>query len=91
MADPVVIDLANPIEFGSKMITELTIQPLKAKHLRRLKASEDRSLAMMIELAGYLAGQPTQVIDELEGEDLHRVIGVVADFFGGGPQTGGES
>ena len=91
MADPVTIELEHPIEFGSKTIAELTFRPIKAKDLRRVKAPDHRRIEMTLELAGYLSGQPTQVIDELEGNDLMKVLDLVADFLSGSPATGVES
>lgn len=87
---PIVIKLTKPIAHGSVTITELTFRSLKAKDLRRLQSPAERSMAMILELAGYLCGQPTQVIDELEGVDLHAVIRVVNDFFAGTLGTGTE-
>jgi len=88
MAERVTIDLKKPIMFGDVTVTKLTFRPLKAKDLRRLKSSMDQPMALTLELAGYLSGQVTQVIDELEGEDLQEVLKVVGDFFGGTPKTG---
>ena len=85
---PVTVKLRHPIEFGSERIEKLKLRPIKGKDMRRLKSPADRPMAMIIELAGYLSGQPTQVIDDLEGEDLQDVIRVVSGFFGDGLATG---
>lgn len=88
MAEPVTVKLRKPIPFGSETITELTLRPVKGKDLRRLKA--DRPIPMTLELAGYLSGQVTEVIDELEGGDLAEVLRVASDFFEAFHETGSE-
>jgi hypothetical protein len=45
---------------------------------------------MILELAGYLTGQTTQFIDELEGDDLAEVERVVVHFFANSQGTGTE-
>lgn len=82
MADPVTIPLSSPIEFGSQRIEEIIIRPLKAKDLRTMKTSHDDQIRYMLEMAGKLSGQSSQIIDELEGEDLGKVIEVVTVFLG---------
>lgn len=86
----VVVKLLHPIAFGNQTIEELAFRPMKAKDLRRLQSPAERSLAMMLELAGFLCGQPTQVIDELTGVDLRAVLKVVNDFFGASLGIGTE-
>lgn len=90
MSESTTVQLRKPIQHGSEVITQLTLRPLKGKDMRRLKASTDQPMAMIIELAGYLSGQVTQVIDELEGEDLREVMQAVSGFLGGGLTTGAE-
>jgi hypothetical protein len=90
VSEPVTIKLSNPITVGSTTVTELTVQPCKAKYKRRLKTPTDRPFAMFLELAGYLTGQTTQVIDELEGADLAEVERVVTIFFANSQETGTE-
>lgn len=86
----VTITLAHPITFGSQMVTELRFRPLKAKDLRRMQAPPERSLAMLLELASFLSGETEQIIDELESDDLHKVLEVVGGFFAGSQPTGSE-
>lgn len=86
--EPVTVLLHHPIQFGTRVVESLTLRPIKAKDMRRLRASTDRPMAMMLELAGYLSGEVEQVIDELQGEDLQEVLRVVSGFFGGSLATG---
>jgi hypothetical protein len=90
VSEPVTIKLKSRIHFGLQIIEELVVRPCKAKDKRRIKTPTDRPFAMILELAGYLTGQPTQVIDELEGEDLAEVERVVANFFANSQGTGTE-
>lgn len=80
MSEPVTIKLRKPITFGSRTVEQLTIRPIKAKDLRRLKDS-DSDLAKAIAMACHLTGEITEIIDELQGADLAEVLKVVNDFF----------
>lgn len=88
MSAPVIVKLRKPITFGGRTVEQLTIRPLKAKDLRRLKESDGR-MGNALNFASYLSGEIAEVIDELEGEDLGEVIDAVNGFFlaiqGGGP------
>lgn len=80
MSEPVTIELRKPISFGKRTVEKLTFRPLKAKDLRRLKESES-NIASALNFASYLSGEESQIIDELEGQDLRDVIEVVNGFF----------
>ena len=90
MNEPVVVTLHKPVESGKTTITELTIRPVKGKDLRRLKPS-DPPLVQTLNMLSWLSGQPLQVIDELEGEDLFGALKVVNDFLSDIQGTGGKS
>lgn len=78
--EPVVIKLRSPILMGSRRIEEITIRPVKAKHLRTLKSSDDPMQATLA-MASKLSGEITEVIDELVGDDLRDVLAAVNTFF----------
>jgi hypothetical protein len=78
--EPVVITLRKPITFGSRTITELTIRPCKGKDLRRIDERLGNTKTAL-SMAGWLSGEPTQVIDELEGQDLGEVMDAVNGFL----------
>lgn len=80
MCEPVVITLRKPIESGKATITELTIRPVKGKDLRRLKPG-DPPVVQTLNMLSWLSGQPMQVIDELEGDDIGKAMAVVNDFL----------
>lgn len=90
MAEPVTITLSKPIESGKTTITELTIRPVKGKDLRRLKPS-DPPLVQTLNMLSWLSGQPMQVIDELEGDDIGKATEVVNDFLFATQRTGDSS
>ena len=62
---PYTLKLEKPLRHGSAEITELVFQPMNAGHMRRIRTPLDRTFAMVIELMGYLTGQPQLVIDQL--------------------------
>lgn len=87
MSEPVIIKLDKPITFGSRTVEQLTIRPVKAKDLRHDKDTDSgmvRTLAML----SRLSGEPSQVIDELEGNDLKRALKAVNDFLFAIQETG---
>jgi hypothetical protein len=87
-AERTTITLAQPVTFGSETYGELNFRPLKGKDLRKLKIVDGYSMDVILSLAGKLAGVPTQVIDELSGDDLGAVIALVSGFMPGSPSTG---
>lgn len=80
-AQPYTIELQHPIQFGSKQIAVITLRPVTGADLRKLRTPSERPLAMVLELAGFLAGEVTQVIDKLQGPDLGMVMLVTNLFF----------
>ena len=90
MAEPVTIKLRKPITYGSRVIDQLTIRPIKAKDLRRV-GGDDSLLKASLNMASWLSGEVSEVIDELEGEDLAEVLGVVERFFGAVQATGASA
>lgn len=86
--EPVVIALRHPITFGSRRITEITVRPVKAKYMRSIKGSDDHFQSTLA-MASKLTGEPSQVIDELEGQDLRDVLAAVNAFFFAIQGTGG--
>lgn len=90
MSDPVVVMLRKPVEFGKTTITELMIRPVRGKDLRRLKPT-DPPLVQTLNMLSWLSGQPLQVVDELEGDDLGNALRVVNDFLLATQGTGENS
>ena len=84
----VVIKLAEPIEHGSEVITEMVVKRPKGRHLRSLPA--DPSTGDMLDFAVRLAGYPPSVADDLDIDDVAQLIEAVADFLPSSLVTGGN-
>ncbi len=82
----ITVKLAEPIEFGSRTISELTLRKPKAKDMRQFPLAPQ--MGDMLDLASKLAGEPTSVIDELSVQDMTRVVEVIGDFLGASQATG---
>lgn len=80
------VELSEPIQFGSELVSALELQKPKAKHFRTLP--QEPTTGDMLDLAGRLCGQPPKVMDELSIEDMKRVLEAMASFLGSGPATG---
>jgi len=83
---PVTITLSEPVEFGQKTITELTLQEPKAKHLRKINLPP--TMDDLLNIASKLAGEAPAVIDELAARDALRVAEVIGGFLEPTPATG---
>jgi hypothetical protein len=77
---PITITLRKPVTYGSRTIDKITVRPVKGKHMRALRAS-DNPMAQTLLMASKLSGEVSEVIDELEGSDLHDVLEAVNAFF----------
>jgi hypothetical protein len=82
------IVLRKPIQFGQETISELEIRDPKAKDFRKFPMQP--AMGDILDLAGHLAGQPKQVIDELGVQDMMEVFEIVGAFFPFGLETGIE-
>lgn len=79
--------LKTPLQNGSETITELVFQgPLKGRHMKGLPLA--LCYDHLLTIGGRMCGQPPSVMEELCGEDLATVLGVVTDFLPAGPRTG---
>jgi hypothetical protein len=87
-----VIELQYPIEdYRSKngeMISKITLQPPKAKHLRKFTFSENGiDMDQVFCMASSISGLPNAMIDTLEAPDAMNVFQGVMDFLERGPET----
>lgn len=86
-----VVRLSEPITIGSKTVTELKVQKLKAKHLRGIKVGYDGIDAdTLLDLASKITGELPAVIDELSVEDLVALGAAIADFLPFGALMAGK-
>lgn len=83
-----VIELREPIQRGTELITKLELRKPKAKDLRKLPMQLDTG--DLLNLAGALCGQPPSVIDELGMEDTSELLDTVGNFMAPGQPTGGK-
>lgn len=83
---PKTLKLKSPVQWGSEVIFELTVQKPKAKHVRHLPA--EPKTGDLLDLAANLCGQTPRMIDELSIEDMTSLMEVVGGFLGNGPKTG---
>lgn len=98
MSEPVTIILSKPVSIEvktgngprTKTVVQLTIRPPKGKDLRRVDRTKS-PISVSLDMASWLSGEPTQIIDELEGSDLREVLKVVDDFFSAFQSGGGKS
>lgn len=88
--EPIVIELTEPIRYGSEEITRIEFNiPMRGKHIKGINI-EAVTTDDLAKVAGRLTGYPPSVIEDLLSPDYLRVIGVVSGFFGAGHETGTE-
>jgi len=73
------VKLTKPIENGSETITELVFREMVAGDLRGINSSDQ--FGSMLDLAGKLCAQPTNVINKLGVKDTAAVVKVVSSFL----------
>lgn len=80
---PITVQLKTPIEFGSKTITELTFRQGRMSDLKGI-VLDGKSIPMdaLLALASRMSGQPSAVIDRIDGDDVGEVLALALDFFG---------
>lgn len=81
-----MFSLKEPIQWGEELVKEVSIRPLKAKHLKKMATSP--TYADMLVVVGHMIDRPSAFVDELSAEDATSLIGKVGDFLGGGQETG---
>lgn len=85
---PVTLKLITPIFIGNDTsLEEITFQVPKARHLRFIRF-DNMSMDDLLTLAGKLSALPPSTIDELEVNDVLKVVEVMSSFLGDGVVTG---
>lgn len=82
------IELAFPIEFGGETVTQIVVKRPKFKHLKFINDMDSITGDEFGQLLSKLTGQPSDVIDELDAEDLEEIGEVVEGFLKRGKKTG---
>jgi hypothetical protein len=73
------VKLIEPIEFGSETISEITLKPIRGKHLRNLPSTP--TLNDILKLASKISGVSSAIFDEMCSEDVIRVSEAVGELF----------
>lgn len=86
------ITLRNPVTVAGRVTTEITIRPIKAKHLRGIRIGySEIETDVLLELIAKCTGELPAVIDELSLEDLAEIGNAVMDFLPHGLRPGGRA
>lgn len=87
-ADVIEIPLTTKnIKAHGEPITVLKLRRPKGKDYRKLKNPHE-PVSMLLDFAAHLAGVPPSTIDELDSDDVGKVIEAVSGFLGKFPVTG---
>ncbi len=88
---PYKIELLYPVDWGkNESRNDVVVQRrLKAKDFKGLDASRIE-MGDMMKLVSRITAEPMAFVDELDIEDLYRVIEVVNSFLPRGLMTGGN-
>lgn len=80
----VKLTLKYPVRLASLEVTELQFPPrLKGRHVRRY-ATNERGVVdadVCLRVAADATGYPDRVFDELDGEDVAKVVETMTGFF----------
>ena len=86
-AQSVTVVLADPIQFGEELITELTLKRIKFKHLRTIPDLNNITTEQLGNLLERISGQPRAVIDEIDMEDFDAIGKQIAKILPAGLKT----
>lgn len=78
-AQPVTINLLEPIKFGEETIAQIVLQPIRGKHLKKMPAKPE--MDDLMNLASKLSGVPLPVFDEMIGKDIVRIGEAVGEML----------
>lgn len=81
MTDTVEVKLDYPVTFKDKTIDTLVFRRRKARDLVAMDAVKG-DMAKTFALYASMCGQPLPVIEDLDGDDLDRVIELTAPLMG---------
>lgn len=90
--EPVKYTLEYPVQFGSELVTELTLTP-SAGAFRGFKQSAAADGTIQVDyhasavVAIRMAGRPDVFVDKLDPADMVALSGLAQSFFASGRQT----
>lgn len=76
---PKTVVLDYPIQWGEETVSEITIEPLKAKHMKNLSANP--KFSELLDIACKASDQSKAVFDELDSSDAMKVVEAVSDLL----------
>lgn len=83
------IKLDHPFQWGEQEISSISLPRPKAKHMRGLnvkKLSEETD--EMFKLIQNLINEPAKFIDNIDFEDIQKIMETVSDFLDSGQKSG---
>ena len=81
---PKTVQLSDPVEWGDRKVTEVTINKPKVKDLERMEAmleGVEKALDQAIVTASAITGLPVEVVKDLDLDDFTAISEVIAGFF----------
>lgn len=82
-----VVELSTPIQHGQQTLTTITLQPMRARHMRAFPL-EGAKFGDVLDLVSKISGLPAHTIGDLAIEDLMRVADIVGEGISEFPQIG---
>ena len=87
-ADTIEIPLTTKnIKAHGEPISMLKLRRPKGRDFRKLRNPHE-PVSMLLDFAAHLAGVPPSTVDELDADDVAKVIEAVSGFLGTFPVTG---
>lgn len=95
---PVKVVLVEPVQVGEETYSEFDLREPRARDLMDFEISSDMGgkankmrLGMFLDVAKNTCSCPGKVIDLLSIKDAIKVMEVIGDFLGDGPETGEDT
>lgn len=77
---PITVKLDEPIRFGAETISEITLKPPKAKHIKHINP-KTATLGDLLQIASKVSGVSMAVLDEMSMSDTTKVGEAVGEYF----------
>jgi hypothetical protein len=78
---PIVVTLQHPIEFGSERIASLSFNRGKMGDLKGVTVGGMPTTEQLMLLAKRLCGQPIEVIERIDPDDVSEVLAIALGFI----------
>ncbi len=77
---PITVKLFEPIQWGSEVISEITLSRPRAKHIKNLD-TKNIKVADLLSIASKISGVSSAALDELSTDDAKQVIEAVGELL----------